>query len=251
MAVGPKALLLTFTGTFTRRCLLLNALGSRSAEAVARKTKTNDGSNDDSQDRSQGKPDGTGAGSQQRRRTRQRCREGRHALPLHGFRGREARDPAKPRPPRVCDASGGGLRVGQATRDGLRDDHRPRHDRRLPRARGPSGRVRLRGADRLVRGRAAGRSRALLRDRSGGPRVSPSARRRPRALRRVPARARDRVRARPSVLLRRRAARTAPPLAPGRAVRGLGGAQRLACPGAEHAGGGVHGDPRGYGNRRV
>ncbi len=30
-----------------------------------------------------------------------------------------------------------------------------------------------------------------------------------------------------------------------------GGAQRLACPGAEHAGGGVHGDPRGYGNRRV
>ena len=57
-----------------------------------------------------------------------------------------------------------GLRARQAPRDGLRDDHRPRHDRRRADARAPARHVHLRGADRLVQGRAAGRARPLLRD---------------------------------------------------------------------------------------
>ena len=64
--------------------------------------------------------------------------QGRHALPLDRLGGRQARDPAAPRAARVRDAARGGLRARQAAGDGLRDDHRPRHDRRLP-ARSPTG----------------------------------------------------------------------------------------------------------------
>ena len=64
----------------------------------------------------------------------------------------QARGPARARAARVRDAARGGLRAGQAPRDGLRDDHRPRHDRR--RACELADRpdvLRLRGADRLLR----------------------------------------------------------------------------------------------------
>ena len=101
----------------------------------------------------------------------------------------------------------GGLRAGQAPGDGLRDDHRPRHDRRLPRAGGPSRLLRLRGADRPLRRRAPGGSRPLLRDHSRRPRVAAGTRRRRRGLRRIPSRERDRLRAGAPVLQRRRAAR--------------------------------------------
>ena len=70
----------------------------------------------------------------------------------------------------------------------------------------PARRVRLRGADRVVPRRAAGRARPLLRDHAGRPRVAAGARRRRRGRRRVPARARDRVRAGAPVLRRRGAA---------------------------------------------
>ena len=63
----------------------------------------------------------------------------------------------------------GGLRAGQAPGDGLRHDHRPRHDRRLPGAGGPSRLLRLRGADRPLRRRAPGGTRPLLRDHSRRP----------------------------------------------------------------------------------
>ena len=53
-------------------------------------------------------------------------------------RAGEARDPAQRRAARVRHASGGGLRTREGQGDGLRDDHGPRHDRRLPRARRPS-----------------------------------------------------------------------------------------------------------------
>ena len=136
---------------------------------------------------------------------------------------------------RVRDAAGGGLRAGQAARDGLRHDHRPRHDRRLPRAGRPSRLLRLRGADRPLRRRAPGGSRPLLRDHSRRPRVAAGTCRRCRGLRRIPARERDRLRARAPVLQRRRAADPAPPPPPRRALPGLGGPQRLARRGAEHA----------------
>ena len=58
------------------------------------------------------------------------------------------------------------------------------------------------------------------------PRVAAGPRRRRRGRRDVPARARDRVRARPPLLLGRGAADPAPPAAARRAVRGLGGPQR-------------------------
>ena len=61
----------------------------------------------------------------------------------------------------------------------------------------------------------------------GRPRVAAGARRRRRGVRRLSPRARDRLRARASVLRRRRAARPAPPAAPRRAVPGLGDPQRL------------------------
>ena len=67
----------------------------------------------------------------------------------------------RPRPARVRHPSRRGLRAGQAARDGLRDDHRPRHDRRRARDRRPPGRVHLRGADRRLQGRATGRARPV------------------------------------------------------------------------------------------
>ena len=80
---------------------------------------------------------------------------------------------------------------------------------------------------------------------------SSRARRRPRDLRRLSARARDHLRARPSVLRRRRAADGASPAAAGRAFPRLGDAQRLAGARAQHARGGLHRDPRGNRDRRI
>ena len=55
---------------------------------------------------------------------------GRPALPLDRLGGLQARRPARAGPAGVRHAARGGLRAGQAPRDGLRDHHRPRHDRR-------------------------------------------------------------------------------------------------------------------------
>ena len=110
-------------------------------------------------------------------------------------------------PAGVRHASGGGLRARQAARHGLRDDHRPRHDRRRACDRRSPRRVRLRGAHRPLPRRGAGGARALLRHHRRGPRMAAGAQRRRRAVRRLPARARDRVRARAPLLHRRRAAR--------------------------------------------
>ena len=107
---------------------------------------------------------------------------------------------------RVRDAARGGLRAGQAAGHGLRDDHRPRHDRRRARDRRPPRRVRLGGADRALPRRAPGRARPLLRHHARGPRVAAGPQRRRGAVRRLHARARDRLRARPPLLHRRRAA---------------------------------------------
>ena len=152
---------------------------------------------------------------------------------------------------RVRDAARGGLRAGQAPGDGLRDDHRPRHDRRLPRAGRPSRLLRLRGADRPLRRRAPGGSRPLLRDHSRRPRVAAGTRRRRRGLRRLPSRERDRLRARASVLQRRRAADPAPPPPPGGALPDLGGPQRVARRRAQHARRHLHRDPRRHRHRRL
>ena len=108
----------------------------------------------------------------------------RPALPLDRLAGLEARRPARARAARVRDAARGGLRAGQAPRDGLRDDHRSRHDRRRARDRRPPRRVRLRGADRPLPRRAAGGARPLLRDHARRPRVAAGARRRRRGRRR-------------------------------------------------------------------
>ena len=109
-----------------------------------------------------------------------------------------------------------GLRARQAPRDGLRDDHRSRHDRRRAVARPPARHVHLRGADRFLQGRAAGRARALLRHHAGRSRVAAGPQRRRRGVRGVPARARHHRSARAPLLRRRRAAHGAPPAAPGR-----------------------------------
>ena len=180
-----------------------------------------------------------------------RSGQGRHALSLDRVRAREARDPAQRRASRMRDASGGGLRAREVQGDGLRDDHGPRHDRRLPRARRPVGRLRLRGADDLVRRRAAGGPRPLLRDHAGGPRVPPGSRPRPRDVRGVSARARDHLRAGASVLPRGRATDRPPPAPAGAALSRLGGPQRLARTRAEHARRRLHRDPRRHRDRGV
>ena len=87
---------------------------------------------------------------------------GRSPLPLDRLPGGEARDPAGPRTPRVRHPARGGLRPRQAAGHGLRDDHRSRHDRGGAVDRRSPRRVRLRGADRPLQGRAPGRARALL-----------------------------------------------------------------------------------------
>ena len=70
-------------------------------------------------------------------------------------------------------------------------------------------------------------------------------------VRRVPARARDRLRAGAPVLRRRGAADAAPPPAPGPALRRLGDAQRLARPRAQRARRGLHRDARRHRRRRL
>ena len=101
-------------------------------------------------------------------------------------------------------------------------------------------RVRLRGADHLVQGRAPGGPRPLLRDHIRRPRVPPGARARSRDLRGLPERAGDPLRPRASVLPRGGAAGGASPPAPDRAVRDLGGPERFAGTRTEPAGGPVH-----------
>ena len=128
-------------------------------------------------------PDGAAGGD--------RRLEGRPALSFERLGGGQARASSEPRPARVRDAAGGGLRARQAARNGLRDDHRSRHDRRLSRDRRSARRVHLRGADRPLSRRAPGGSRPLLRDQPRGPRVPSGSRRRRRGVRRVPPR-RDR-----------------------------------------------------------
>ncbi len=154
--------------------------------------------------------------------------------------------------PECATRAARGLRARQAPRDGFRDDHRSRHDRRSPVARSPARHVHLRGADRAsFKGERAGRTRALLRDHPRRSRVAPGQPRRRRGVRRVPARPRDHGRARPPLLRRRGAAHRAPPAPPGPAVPDLGDAQRLAGQGTESAGVCVHRDPRGNRHRRV
>ena len=175
---------------------------------------------------------------------------GRPALPLHRLRGVEARRPAQPRAARVRHAARGGLLARQAAGDGLRDHHRPRHDRRGGRDRvALRRRVRLRGADRLVPRRAAGGPRPRLRHHARRPRVAPGAPRRRRGRGRGAARPRDRVRARPPLLRGRRAADAAPPPAARPALPGLGDAQRRAGAGAERARRRLHRDARRDGDR--
>ena len=70
-------------------------------------------------------------------------------------------------------------------------------------------------------------------------------------VRRVPARARDRLRAGAPVLRRRGAADAAPPPPPGPALRRLGDAQRLPRPRAQRARRGLHRDPRRHRRRRL
>ncbi len=149
------------------------------------------------------------------------------ALPLDGVAGVEARRPARARPARVRDAAGRGLRPRQAPGDGLRHDHRPRHHQRCPADRRPARRLRVRGADRVVQGRAAGRAHPLPRDHAGRSRLAAGPRRRRRGRRGLPARARDHLRAGASLLRRRGAAAPAPPAPARAAVRHLGGPQRL------------------------
>ena len=105
-------------------------------------------------------------------------------LPLDRLADLEARRAARARPAGVRDAARGGLRPGEAPRDGLRDDHRPRHDRRRPGDRRPARRVRLRGADRPLPGRAAGRPRAL--STASRPTTTTGCRRTPATSRRSP-----------------------------------------------------------------
>ena len=173
------------------------------------------------------------------------------ALPLRRLGGLQARGPARARAARVRDAAGGGLRAGQAARHGLRDHHRPRHDRRRAGDRRSGRRVHLRGAHRALSRRAAGRARALPRHHARRPRVAAGPRRRRRGGRRLPAQARDHVRAR-APLLRRRGAADRPPPAPARrAVPDLGGPQRRPRPRAQPARRRSTSTPRRHGDRRL
>ena len=180
-----------------------------------------------------------------------RRRTGRPPLSLDRVSGLEARGAARRRPARVRDSSRGGLRARQAARHGLRDDHRSRHDRRRPRDRRSAGRLRLRGVDGFLPRRAAGRARALLRHHSRRPRVAAEALGERRGVRGLPARQRDRLRARPPLLRGRRSARGAPPPPARRAVRDLGDPQRLPRARAQHARGRLRRYPRRHRGRRV
>ena len=186
-------------------------------------------------------------------RSHERKQSRRPARPLDGLGAVEARHPALAADLPECATDPlRGLRAGQAPRDGLRDDHRPRHDRRRAVDRAPAGHVHLRGADRVVQGRAAGRARALLRHHArttttGSRPTATTSRRAPRTCTTHEITAR----ARPPLLRRRGAADGAPPAAPGAAVPDLGDAQRLARQGAQPAGVRVHRDPRGHRHRGV
>ena len=114
---------------------------------------------------------------------------------------------------------------------------------------GPARHLRLRGADRPLRRRATGGSRPLLRDHSRRPRVAAGPRRRRRGLCRIPARERDRLRPRAPLLQRRGAAHPAPSASARRALPGLGGSQRVARRGAEHARRRLRGHPRRHRDR--
>ena len=189
---------------------------------------------------------------QERREERDGVQQGGPALSLDGLAARKARGPAGARPAGVRHAARGGLRAGQAARDGLRDDHRPRHDRRRAAARRPARRVRLRGADGLVPGRAAGRARALLRHHrrtttTGCRATTATSRRAPSTCTRTRSPARSRTRSTPSTRRSRRATAAAwPQLFPVWETRNGSRAPR-----AEHAGGDLHRDARRHRHRRL
>ena len=174
----------------------------------------------------------------------------RSALSLLGLGGVAAGGSARDGAARVRHAAGGGVRAGEAARDGLRDDHRPRHDRWGAGDRRSARRVRLGGADRPLPRRAPGGARALLRDHARGSRVAAAPQPRRGGVRRVHARARDRVRAGASLLHRRRPAVAPPPPPPGGAVRDLGGAQRRSRARAQPPGGDLHRHARRDRDRR-
>ena len=143
------------------------------------------------------------------------------ALPLDRLRAREARHPAQRRPAGVRHPARGGLRARQAARHGLRDDHRPRHDRR--RLRSPTAPTSSSPRSSPPGSRASPRRcTSSPRHHARRPRVAAGPHPRRRALRGVPARARDHLRARAPVLRGRGAAEPAPPPPPRRAVPGLG-----------------------------
>ncbi len=102
----------------------------------------------------------------------ERTQSRRHARPLDGLRALEARRPALVAPAGVRHAPRRGVRTGQAPRDGLRDDHRPRHDRGRADDRRSRRHVHLRGVDGLLQARAPGCPRPLLRDHPRRPRVA-------------------------------------------------------------------------------
>ena len=149
------------------------------------------------------------------------------------------------------DAAGGGLRAGQAAGHGLRDDHRPRHDRRRPGDRRPARRVRLGGADRAA---SAASRRPCTSSASGSRRTTTSGcRRTPATSRSSPSTctstrspARSRTRSTPSTapLTPRHRRRLAA------ALPDLGGPQRLARARAQPAGRDLHRHARRHRHRR-
>ena len=142
--------------------------------------------------------------------------------------------------------------LAKAAGDGLRHDHRSRHDRRRPRDRRSPGLLRLRGADRPLCRRAAGGARPLLRDHRPGDHECLQAHAGDvEACAAYLHERRDHLRPRAPLLRRRGAADRAPPPPLGGALPDLGGPQRLARRGAEHAGRRLHRDPRRHRHRRL
>ena len=174
----------------------------------------------------------------------------RPALPFERIGRLPPGRPAGARPAGVRDSSARGLRARQAARHGLRDDHRPRHDRRCARDRRAGGHVHLGRADGELSRRAPRGAHPLLWHHAWRPRVAAGPLRRRRDMRGVPRRVWHRQRPRASVLLGRRAAEQPPSAPAGRALSDLGDAQRLARPRAEHACRDLRRDPGRHRDRR-
>ena len=142
--------------------------------------------------------------------------------------------------------------LAKAPGHGLRDDHRPRHDRRRacrsitcptrssPRSSPPDSRASRRPCTSSATASPRSDHEWLQAHRDDVETCAAYLQR-----------ARDHRRARPPVLCRGRAAHRAPPATPGRAVPDLGDPERLARQGTESAGVRVHRDPRGNRDRGV